>query len=674
MFEAKEKEVCYTLSWKKVAIVSTTVVLGVGMVFAGLVAYAQTYQDVVLPGVQINGVSVGSMNSSELREYLEEKNEDLISTGITIAFQDSEKEAPTTFTIPPVVTSEDVHVALIRMDIDKNVSSVISYGKIGNPIVQAWAAIKARITSPDVALHHITLHNDAFFDVVRENLSGYEREPIDAAVEITSTNPLEYTVVSSTIGQSFTYDDAVDQLRRAWSKLESPHITLRTQTVEPEIYDEDLAPLLEKLPNVLDANGLAITYTASHTKRDYTWNLKTSNIVDWLEVQKNEEGLFGFGVNASSTKAYIADTIAPTVDIDAKEALFQIGESGKVTSFQASRPGVSTNLDESYKLINDAILQRSWFDEGLAKSMTLAVDTVEPAVQTADVNDLGITEILGVGHSKFTGSSYKRIQNIRHGVVDKLHGRLIKPDEEFSLVQALRPFTLADGYVEEKVIKGNLIEKEVGGGLCQIGTTMFRAAMNSGLDITQRTNHGLVVSYYNDLTNGLPGTDATIYDGWPDFRFLNDTGNYILIDVDLIVATSDLYITFWGTNDGREGSYVAPVVHQWIPYGEEQRIETTKLEPGVEECQPAHTGAVASFTYTRTLPGGETVERVFNSRYRAVPRICLVGVEELTQCQELPDGTGCSAAGAPTNGEEQAEEVIIAPPEYETQGEVTYEI
>src|SRR5690606_1808590 len=148
-------------------------------------------------------------------------------------------------------------------------------------------------------------------------------------------------------------------------------------------------------------------------------------------------------------------------------------------------------------------------------------------------------EILGVGYSNFAGSPANRVHNISIGAA-KLDGLLIAPGEEFSLLNALRPFTVTAGYLPELVIKGDKITPEVGGGLCQIGSTTFRAAMNSGLSITERRNHSLVVSYYNDPRNGNPGTDATIYDGSPDFKFINDTGHHILIKTEMNRSNGDL--------------------------------------------------------------------------------------------------------------------------------------
>ena len=137
------------------------------------------------------------------------------------------------------------------------------------------------------------------------------------------------------------------------------------------------------------------------------------------------------------------------------------------------------------------------------QTIELAVTTTAPSVDVGDVNDLGINEILGVGTSNFSGSPTNRIKNIKNGA-RLLNGTLIKPGETFSLLNTLKPFTTDNGYLPELVIKGDKIQPELGGGLCQIGTTIFRAAMNSGMPIVERRSHSLAVSYYFDPENGNP--------------------------------------------------------------------------------------------------------------------------------------------------------------------------
>jgi vancomycin resistance protein YoaR len=261
----------------------------------------------------------------------------------------------------------------------------------------------------------------------------------------------------------------------------------------------------------------------------------------------------------------------------------------------------------------------------VTSSLQLAIALVEPEITTGEVNDFGIEDILGVGYSSYKGSPTNRIKNIRFAVTKKLNGILVKPGETFSMLNALKPFTEEGGYLPELVIKGDRIKPEVGGGLCQVGSTMFRAAMNSGLDIVERRNHSLVVNYYNDHRNKMPGADATIYDPAPDFKFKNDTAGNILIMTDMNEKTQELFFTLWGKSDGRKGYYDPPTLHNWIPTGPAKDIITDELPEGKKKCQEPHPGAVASLKYHRELPSGELVTRVFESHYRPLPRICLIG-------------------------------------------------
>jgi len=175
-----------------------------------------------------------------------------------------------------------------------------------------------------------------------------------------------------------------------------------------------------------------------------------------------------------------------------------------------------------------------------------------------------------------------------------------------------------------KVIKGNEIKLEVGGGMCQIGTTLFRMAMNSGLDITERRNHSYRVVYYEPA-----GTDATIYDPAPDYKFINDTKNYVLIQTR--IEGDDLYFDFWGTNDGRQPQQSDPVIYNIVSPGPKQFIETEDLKPGETKCvESAHNGADAYFDYTVTYADGTLKERRFPSHYIPWPAKCLVGIEPQT--------------------------------------------
>jgi vancomycin resistance protein YoaR len=128
---------------------------------------------------------------------------------------------------------------------------------------------------------------------------------------------------------------------------------------------------------------------------------------------------------------------------------------------------------------------------------------------------------------------------------------LIAPGEEFSFVDRLGPVDGEHGYLPELVIKNNRTEPEFGGGICQVSSTFFRAAFNSGFKITERRNHAYPVQYYRPY-----GMDATIYIPKPDLKFRNNTSGYVLLQPK--VEGFNLIVQAFGSNDGRSVTIDGP--------------------------------------------------------------------------------------------------------------------
>ncbi|MEA3463478.1 MAG: VanW family protein, partial [Patescibacteria group bacterium] len=330
-------------------------------------------------------------------------------------------------------------------------------------------------------------------------------------------------------------------------------------------------------------------------------------------------------LNKEIVKQFLQDEIASTTDMAPIKAKFEI-KNNKVVEFQASKDGFKLNIKASFAKMEFELLGNR------QDAIELVKTELKSAVLTSDINGFGINEIIGIGESNFSGSPQNRRHNIKIGA-DTLDGILIKPSEEFSLNGALGKINAETKYLPELVIKGNETILEYGGGLCQIGTTMFRAALSAGLPITQRRNHAYRVVYYEPA-----GTDAAIYDPWPDVRFINDTDNHILIQSR--IKGDNLYFDFWGTNDGRVIEKTEPTIYNIVKPGPTKYIETLDLEPGEEKCtEHAHNGADAYFDYKVIYAGGETKEKRFSSHYVPWQAVCLIGVEELSNNQKIATST-----------------------------------
>ena len=169
------------------------------------------------------------------------------------------------------------------------------------------------------------------------------------------------------------------------------------------------------------------------------------------------------------------------------------------------------------------------------------------------------------------------------------------------------------------MIKGDRTIPEYGGGLCQVATTVFRAAIAAGLPIAERKNHAYRVVYYEPA-----GKDATIYLPKPDLKFTNDTGEHILIQSR--IEGDELFFDFWGTKDGRVTFQSDSVIYNIKPTGPTIYIETEDLKPDQKNCiESAHAGADAYFDYKVTYPSGEIKEERFSSHYVPWPAKCLIG-------------------------------------------------
>jgi vancomycin resistance protein YoaR len=259
-----------------------------------------------------------------------------------------------------------------------------------------------------------------------------------------------------------------------------------------------------------------------HTKISNNIALDTDALRNYLEKAKND-----FRIDP----------------IDAKLSF----EAGKISAFSLSRNGSEINVEKSFLKIEDNLKQNAF-----VKDINLESSVIKPEITSADLDKYGIKELIGEGVSNFRASPKNRIHNITVGAA-KFDGVLIKPGEEFSFIETLGPVDESTGYLPELVIKVDKTIPEFGGGMCQVSTTMFRAALNTGLQITARTNHAYPVSYYNPQ-----GLDATVYIPKPDLKFINDTPNYILVQTR--IEGTQLFFDFYGTGDGRETKIIGPTI------------------------------------------------------------------------------------------------------------------
>lgn len=307
------------------------------------------------------------------------------------------------------------------------------------------------------------------------------------------------------------------------------------------------------------------------------------------------------------------------------EAVFNF-ENGKVSQFRASEEGKEINKEELYSsVLGKAKLVLSYTNQ---KVVIIPIPTtiLKPTLTTEKVNKMGIKELIGIGTSLFYHSIESRIYNVNLAAT-RVNGILVAPGEVFSFAKAVGDVSYLTGYKQAYVIENGKTVLGDGGGVCQVSTTLFRAALNAGLPIVERHPHAYRVGYYEQ--DSPPGIDATVYVPTVDLKFRNDTGNYILIQS--IVDLNELRLTFmiYGTNDGRISSITTPVVTNVTPPPPDKHEDDPTLPLGtIKQVDFAAPGASVSFSRIVSRNGKILTSDTFNSTYRPWQAVYLRGTKQ----------------------------------------------
>lgn len=312
------------------------------------------------------------------------------------------------------------------------------------------------------------------------------------------------------------------------------------------------------------------------------------------------------------------------VNKDPVEAVFNF-QDGKVAEFKASENGRQVDKDE----LNQQILAKGKlvlnFTNQRVIVVPVPVKTLKPNLTTDKVNNMGIKELIGTGTSLYQHSIESRIYNVALGA-SRVNGILVAPGKVFSFDDTVGDVSSLTGYKQAYVISGGKTVLGDGGGICQVSTTLFRAALNAGLPIVERHAHAYRVGYYEEDSG--PGIDATVYVPSVDFKFKNDTGHYILIQS--IVDPEQLRLTFmiYGTSDGRVAQVSEPVVTNQSPAPEAKYEDDPTLPVGqIKQVDFAAAGANVYFTRTVTRDGKTIIYDKFTSNYRPWQAVYMRGTK-----------------------------------------------
>lgn len=567
-------------------------VLGVLLLASG--AFALNYfksNNLVLPRTMLGDINLTGLTYDQTRERVRERLNNYAQAPIQIAARGEVQE----------VTLKDLGIVLNEAVVLRSIPFARS---MSNPEILLWS-IAGRRVIPNVSVERTELLKAIYdkFPSIPKTKNAY-----------IVLEKKKMKVVDAVQGVTPNIDPLVKLVKKNVTFLESSPLFVEFLEEPPTI----LALDLEEHMNLILKNFPKNIKLNSDVKK---WSIDFENHPEWIVFERKPYAVtdgempFSLSFDSIAFAEFVSTNLTKTLEQEPEGAKIWKDEKGKVNFDGSGTDGKRIENEELLSRINQSIMN-------LGEEVEIPVAVLAAKIEISDeLRQLGVQDILSIGYTRFDGSPVNRSYNIATSI-DKFNGILIPPGEVFSFGNSLGPVDGSTGYRKELVIKPEGTIPEYGGGVCQVSSTIYRAALFAGLPIVERRPHSYAVSYYALV--GGHGLDATVYPPSPDLKFKNDTKGHILIQS--YVDGYSAYFKFYGTKDERvvemEGPYIS---NQRSAPSEPVLIPDSSLAPGQRKQVEKARGGFDATWYRHLTINGETKKEPIISKYRAVPNKYLVG-------------------------------------------------
>ena len=389
-----------------------------------------------------------------------------------------------------------------------------------------------------------------------------------------------------------TQEEAKKAVEDGMSEAKAANITLKVDDQE----------------TVVSAGDLGLSWANEEVVQEAAELGKSGNIIKRYKDKKDlENESRKYDIDYSVDRSSIQKVLEEKEDVFNREPTdAQLSTENGAFEVVQGENGIELNVEKSVKKILK-YLKTDW--DGKNTTIELAADIKEPECTTEDL--ASITDVLGTA-TTYYGSTTGRNKNVETGA-EKLNGHILMPGEEFSVTDAVVPFTEENGYELAPSYESGKVVDSYGGGICQVSTTLYNAVLNAELEVLERHNHTMIVTYVD------PSKDAAIAEGLMDLRFANNTDYPIYISG--YAYGGELTFTIYGheTRDpNRTVEYVSETTGTTTADG--VALYATDQPVGyLSQTQGALQGLTAVLWKYVTENGETTKEQVNSSTYQATP-------------------------------------------------------
>jgi vancomycin resistance protein YoaR len=578
------------------AIIGGVIIFSLLMV-AVLIGYNISFAGKIYPGVAVAGVDLSGLEPSEAAQRLE--------TGLDfpkhgkVLFRDGEKiwlasPSQVGFFLNPQATAAVAY----------------QYGRTGGPLNRLTDQFKSWYVGSALPPMYIFDENAA-----QAYLAGIAAQTDTQKIEASlSIEGVEVVVHPSQTGRQLNIPDTLENLHLQLLTMHDGEVQLKIEEETPVILNvEEQAQIAQKILS----QPLNLTIPNPHEGDPGIWTFEKDYLAQLITIEQVSDTSgerYQVGLETAGLTSFL-EGIAPQLAVNRQNARMMFNdETRQLEVIEPAVIGRALNVDDSIAAINEQLLTGE-------HDIALNLDTIEPAVgDDATAEQLGVTELVSSHTSYFYGSSAARIQNITTAA-GQYHGILIPPGATFSMGEALGDVSLDNGYAEALIIYGDRTIEGVGGGVCQVSTTLFRTVFFGGYPVIERYPHAYRVGYYELKADGgyntsLAGLDATVYTPLVDFKFTNDTQNWLLMETYVSQAARSLTWKFYSTSDGRSVDWNTTGLKNKVDPPDPLYEENSELSKGeVDQVDWAVEGADVTITRSVTRNGETLFEDAFTTHY-----------------------------------------------------------
>ena len=536
------------------------------------------------PGTAVGGVDISQMTFNDAIAMLRQHFTDFENTAVDFEFEDQTWNA-------------GLAQLGFEIDYEATLQQAYQHGRSGD-LFDRYAGV---LLSPEVRSFPVMYKRDeakltAFLEQIGTEILGAAR---DARLYL-SGNSVE--ILPNRDGRQLNIDQAARDTRNIIESAKRGTVTLRAVSVVSQVTVEDLEPMRE-LAQTMISSPISIQDGST------TWTVGTDMLLDALVLPP--EGELSEPYLDTEILATGLQVIADEVYHAPKNAV--LTWNGGLDVLESEVNGYQVNLEQLTGDVISAAAQAS------GRVVRLPLNELLADVRTDNLDELGIEDLIGEGSSSFVGSSFERAENVRVSC-DHVAHTLIPPGGIFSFNDALGPISLDNGFVEGKIIQGDWVVSDIGGGACQASTTVFRAALYAGLPFEEWNYHNFRLAMY-EQDGSPPGIDAAIYQPnteweWElDLKFTNPTEHWMLVEMS---AANDIATTrIYGKPQGWKVDVKVPYISDPIkPKGPMER-ESDKLKKGDRvKTQTAAPGFEVQMVRTITRDDDTTDTQEFWSYYQ----------------------------------------------------------